>query len=260
MTTETIEATAPVRGMGRWKAAGWHLLVSALVVGTVAALLIGVWYGWDLFRILGGDRLLLILASIDIVAGPLLTLIVYGHAKPSLRFDLTVIALLQAGFLAYGIHIMAQSRPVFVVGVLDRFEVVFANETDPFRLAQAPMEAVRKLPWDGPIWVGGQLAQNSRETLQLALDGAAGEDIHQKPERYIEVERVTLGIAQNGKPVDRLAQDAQPKVERLLRRANVPADEARFVPLFSRRGEGAVIMDRRDGRLLGLVHTDPWRD
>lgn len=254
-SVEPVEPAAPVQGMGRWKAAGWHLLISAIAVGAVAALLIGLWYGWDLFLVLDAHRLLGILAAVHLVAGPLLTLIVYRAGKPSLRFDLTVIALLQTGFLVYGLHIMAQSRPVFVVGVLDQFEVVFANETDPFRLSLAPMEEVRALSWTGPLWVGGQMATDDREALQLTLDGAAGEDIHEKPERYIPLERVTLGIAQNGRQIDQLAEPARQRALALIARAGVAAEDARVVPLMSSRGEAAVLMDRRDGRVLGILRT-----
>ncbi|MBD8524183.1 TfpX/TfpZ family type IV pilin accessory protein [Pseudomarimonas arenosa] len=250
----------PPRSIGRWSAAGIHLLISATVVGVVAAVLIGLWYGWTLFGALGADQLLLILASVDVIAGPLLTLIVYRAGKPSLRFDLTVIALLQAAFLSYGVYIMAQSRPAFIVGVFDRFDVVFANETDPDRLASSPLAEARQLSWTGPVWIGAQMGRNSTESLELVFSGAAGEDIHQKPERYIPLDQVSLGLAQNGKPLGRLQTDSATleSMMQVIGKAGVPREDARFVPLTSRRGDATVVLDVRNGTVLGIFPTDPW--
>lgn len=49
-------------------------------------------------------RLLATLAAVDLVMGPLLTLVEFKPGKKSLKFDLTAIALLQAGALLYGLH------------------------------------------------------------------------------------------------------------------------------------------------------------
>jgi hypothetical protein len=51
----------------------------------------------------GAEGLLLLMAGIDIVVGPLLTLIVFKAGKKGLKFDLALIALAQAAFLAYGV-------------------------------------------------------------------------------------------------------------------------------------------------------------
>ena len=85
--------------MTRWKASGIHLVISiAIAVAAVAAML-GVMYPWEYFQASGGFKLLTILLSVDVVIGPLLTLLVFKSGKPSLKFDLTVIALLQLAAL-----------------------------------------------------------------------------------------------------------------------------------------------------------------
>ena len=62
--------------------------------------------------------------DIDIVAGPLLTLIVYNRAKPELKRDVSVVGLLQLAFLGYGLHTAWVSRPIFLVGAVDRFTLI----------------------------------------------------------------------------------------------------------------------------------------
>ena len=73
--------------MTRWRAAGIHLLLSALLGVCVLALLFFVWYPGPLFRATGGEKLLLLIVGIDIVAGPLLTLCVYDAKKRLMKLE-----------------------------------------------------------------------------------------------------------------------------------------------------------------------------
>src|SRR5262245_26907069 len=107
--------------MTRWKAAAIHSSISAVIALLVGALLFGVWYPPPYFHAAGADELVLLLVGVDLGIGPLLTLIVFRSGKPGLRFDLWVIACAQTVALIYGLSIMLQSRPVFLVAAFDRF-------------------------------------------------------------------------------------------------------------------------------------------
>ena len=205
--------------MTRWKAASIHLGISALVIASVAALLIVIWFGWDFFPMMGGLKMLTVMVICDLTIGPLLTLIVYKQGKPSLRMDLTVIALLQAGFLAYGLFMVAQTRPVFLVGVLDRFELVFANELAEEDLAKGMKPEYRHRSWSGARVVGGRMAIDQKEYLDLALSGLAGKDIQLMPERYAPYEDVAPALAEQGKPLAELKKDSPPEAIAKLERA-----------------------------------------
>lgn len=88
--------------MSRFQAALIHLLISTLVVGTVVGVVYWLWYPEPTFGIVGVLPIILMLVGIDLVLGPLLTMIVYKHGKPGLKFDLSVIALVQIAALVYG--------------------------------------------------------------------------------------------------------------------------------------------------------------
>ena len=109
-------------GMSRWRASGIHLLISAVLAVVTLILLLKVWYPPPLFTAEGGNDLLFILIGVDVIIGPLITLIIFKVGKPRLRMDLTVIALLQLGALVYGGYVMFVARPVFVV--LERLLIV----------------------------------------------------------------------------------------------------------------------------------------
>jgi hypothetical protein len=249
--------------MSRWKAASIHLLLSVLIVSSVALGLIFAWYGWELFITMGAVRLLALLAICDVVIGPLLTLIVFRSGKPSLKFDLTVIALLQVAFLGYGLTVMAQSRPVFMVAVKDRFDLVFANELDPEDLAKGSAEH-RALSWTGPRLVGGKLAQNSDERMSLALSGLDGRDIQMLPERYLPYEDVATAMLREAKAPDELLKASKPEAAAALRAAIAAtgreAAQVRILPIISKRGRATMLVAADTGAVLGPVAVDPWPD
>lgn len=249
--------------MTRWKAAGIHLAISLVVISLVGAGLMFLWYGWPLFRLMGAARLLLVLAVVDLVIGPLLTLIVFKPGKPSLRFDLTVIALLQAGFLAYGLYIMALSRPVFLVALVDRFELVFANELDDADLAQGERPEFRTRSWTGPRLVGGELGTTSQERYELVMSGLGGKDIQLLPKQYSDYETVKAALLARAAPMEQLAATS-PATRRALEGAaedlGIPPSSLVTLPIISRRARATMLLDARTGDVLGPVSVDPWPD
>lgn len=56
-----------------------------------------------------------ILVLADIILGPLLTTVVYDSRKKSLKFDLSVIVLLQLGALIYGMSLVYSQKPCVMV-------------------------------------------------------------------------------------------------------------------------------------------------
>ena len=88
--------------MSRLRAFLVHLSLSAAVVGSVFAVVFLVWYPESYFEVVGAWYLVRILFIVQIVLGPLLTFIVFKPGKPGLKFDLSVIALVQVVALVYG--------------------------------------------------------------------------------------------------------------------------------------------------------------
>ncbi len=56
----------------------------------------------------------------------MVTLIVFNPGKrlALLRLDLAVIGTIQAAALAYGVSVIAEARPVYMVFTVDRFDLV----------------------------------------------------------------------------------------------------------------------------------------
>ena len=237
--------------MNRWKASGSHFLLSLLVIGSIATSAFLLWYPYALYRVAGLDRILLVMLGIDLTAGPLLTLIVYKPGKKSLKFDLAVIALCQMAFLAYGLHTLSASRPVFLVGTPDTFTLVFANEIDDADLAQAPRPEWRSLSWTGPVLVGTRMpddAEQRHQIIEAFMAGGAG--IERTPEHYLDFSEVAPAL---------LKASAQPITgadqidEADLRATKKTREQLRTAPIISRRGEGRMLVDTSSGQPLRTI-------
>ncbi len=83
------------RAMSRWQAFGIHLVISTLLLLAMLAIILLLWYPGLLFSVDGGWMGLRIVIGVDLVLGPLLTLVVFKAGKPGLKFDLSCIAAFQ---------------------------------------------------------------------------------------------------------------------------------------------------------------------
>jgi hypothetical protein len=122
--------------MSRWKAGAIHFSISLAIFLVLLAIILLVWYPGILFNIDGGWEGLQIIIGVDLVLGPLLTLIVFKSGKPKLKFDLSCIATVQAFCLAAGMWIVYEERPIALVLAYDTI----------YSLAQQELEAFEKDP------------------------------------------------------------------------------------------------------------------
>jgi len=246
--------------MSRWKAASIHLLISALIALLAGAVLLGLWYPPPYFEAGGATRLLLLVAGVDVILGPLLTLIVFRSGKPSLRFDLTTIALVQTVALAYGLHAMVVSRPVFLVAAVDRFVLVAANDLSEEELKQAPVR-FRPLSWTGPRLVAARLPTNAVERDALLMESISGKDLEQTPKYYVDYVNEANHLLSRAKPLTALASkgaDAASQVAGWVSRHGVKAEDVVWLPIMARDASLVMLLQKRDGRPLGALPIDPW--
>jgi len=229
--------------MNRWKAFGLHLLLSLTLIAGIALAALLTWYPHGLWRISGLDRLMAVMLIIDITAGPFLTLCIYRVGKPGLNFDLKVIGLVQAAFLAYGLHTLWLARPVFLVGTDVRFTLVSARDVDPEDLAKAARPEWRKLPWTGPYLVGVIPPEDPAERARLLeIYVRTGRDQEQLPSQYRPYEEVAALVARGAMPLD--GREGRP---------SGPAG-SRALPVLSRDDDAWMLVDPQSGRPITLHH------
>jgi hypothetical protein len=107
--------------MSRWQASAIHFSISLAVFLVLLAIILLLWYPGILFSIDGGWTGLRIVLGVDLVLGPLLTLVVFKLGKPGLKFDLSCIVFAQVVCMVGGMWIVYQERPIAVVLSYDTF-------------------------------------------------------------------------------------------------------------------------------------------
>jgi len=250
----------PLERFTRWQAASIHLGISALIAASVVGVMLVLWYPQPYFRVSGGGTLMLLLIGVDVVVGPLLTLIVFNPRKKHLKLDLAVIGVLQLAALAYGAGIMFEARPVYVAFAGDRFELVEANAIDPGDLAQARPE-FRTLSLTGPRVVGTRLPDDPGERNRLALAAMMGGSIGLFPKFYVPYATVSQAALARSKPLAVLRERDPGRAQEIatwVASSGRPEAALRFVPLQARHGDMCVVVDAKSAEVVGVLALDPW--
>jgi hypothetical protein len=246
----------------RLRAAGIHLAVSAGVALVVVALVLLAWYPHPMARLLGVDAILLIMLGVDVVLGPLFTLLVFDRRKKRLRWDLAMIAALQLLALGYGLHTIQQGRPAFVVLVKDRFEVVSPVELRAEDRAQARGNPFARPDPLGPRWVAAGLPDSAQERARILFESLTrGRDLQHHPKLYIAYEDAAGAALQRAVPIERLrALNPQraSDVDAAVAATGLPESALGYLPLRGPARDGAVLLARDDGRVLGVTSLAPW--
>jgi hypothetical protein len=117
----------PLTEYNRYQAFAVHMAISLVIFFILLVCVTQYWYQGILFDTGNGWKAIGIIIGIDLILGPLLTLIVFNHNKRSLKFDLWVIALLQAAALIYGTWTIHQTRPIALAFINNSFLTLYAN-------------------------------------------------------------------------------------------------------------------------------------
>lgn len=243
----------------RARAAGWHLLISAAVAALAAALVFGLWYPGAYRHLSGGRGLFILVVTVDVILGPLLTFAVFNLKKgwPHLRRDLAIIGVIQLAGLAYGLQTVYTVRPVATVFETDRFRVVTAAEVHEPELPKA-MPEYRALPLTGPWLLTARRPEAGDErsdVIFMALQ--KGIDVSQRPGFWRPYSEGRAAALERSRSVEMLfqryeARSAEFRAE--LAEAGVVEAEARFLPVVA-RGDWVAVLDKQ-GNIATFLAAD----
>ena len=246
----------------RARAGGIHLALSALIATTVFLAIYLYWYPDVLFDLAGGRRLFILIASVDVTIGPLITFIIFVPGKRGLVFDLAAIAFLQMAALTYGVYVLFESRPAYIVFVKDRFELVRANQIPAELFAEARGTIYDRAPLTGPKIVSVRFPTDRAEAERIMMSSLAGIDIQLFPRHYIAYAADRSVAASKAQPVAKLKQfnpESAPKIDALLARLHRRDDEVRFLPMRAGKAlDLTVLVDAKTGDVLRIASLRPW--
>jgi hypothetical protein len=244
--------------MNRFKASAVHFAISLLIVTTVFLSIYFIWYPDALFDRAGGRRLFTLIALVDVTIGPLVTLIVFKPGKKGLKFDLVSIAVAQVLALAFGVYVLYESRPAYVVFAKDRFEMARANDIEPVELAKAKAP-FNELPLTGPRLVGARLPTDPDEQLRIMVSAAGGLDVQGYPQHFVPYDEVRKDVLAKAAPFGALRKwNAPDRVEALAKSLGRAEASMKFLPMRAEKADLAVIVDAATGDVLRYAALKPW--
>lgn len=234
-----------------------HLSTSVIIVLFVIWLVFFIWYPSPLATAVGVTHIFLMLLAIDVILGPFLGLLVYKEGKKTLKFDLSVIILIQIAALCYGVYSIAQGRPVWLAYNVDRIELVRNNEIIQDHVDQAQTQ-FQHPSWLKPQYVGVDFAKDANQRgNDLFAEALGGISIAQKPERYVEIEQVKSKIQQHAQDLALLSQyNDKALVKKIL--AQYPQANA-FVPLKANTVDMTVLVNKNTAEIIKIVDLRPWK-
>jgi hypothetical protein len=269
MTTgenDSLPRRASLLAVTRKRAFLTHLGVSALIVATACALIFLIWYPPPYFQAVGAWNVLRVLIGVDLVVGPLLTLIVFKPGKRGLKFDLSVIALVQLAALVYGMTVIYRERPYFTVFALDRFVVLAHRDVDLSQLAEANAAGrIGAKPLIGPMLAVATRPEDEAGYQKLIDETVFGSkpDIERRPEFWNRYEDKADQVGGRAQPLAAL-RAARPqstgRIAALPAKLRVSEDRLGFLPMVAKNRDVSAVVDAQTGALLDVLDVDPWID
>ena len=233
-----------------------HLSISILIALIVTGIIFFVWYPYPLAQAVGVIHLFIMLILIDLIVGPLMTLLIYKKDINAFKMDLSIIIIIQIAALIYGLHSITQGRPVWIVFNQNKFELVRVN--DQFiENTEHIHKQFQTISWTGPHYAAAVPSQNMKQREDdLFMDALGGVSLAQRPERYVTLSHVKQKIQQQSQELDNLKNfnDVQ-LVEKTL---NQYPKATAYLPLKASKLDMVILLNKKEGSVVNVVNLRPW--
>lgn len=233
-----------------------HLAISVIIALIASSIIFLVWYSEPLAIAVGVMSIVLMMLAIDVVIGPLFTLLVYKEGKKTLKFDLSVIVLIQLSAFLYGFYSIEQGRPVWIVFNVDNFELVRKNEIVNQNINQIKPQ-FKQPSWLKPRIVATEFSTNIQQRNDdMFAEVFGGISLAQRPERYVNFAKAKKQIQEHALPLKDLEKYNEiTKVQKTL--IEYPKANA-FLPLKANVVDMVVLINKEQAEVIKIVDLRPW--
>lgn len=224
-----------------------HLIGGVVAASAIAILLFFIWFPWPYDEFSGGRNLFLMLIGVDVVCGPLLTLVLITEKKSKklLVLDISLVLLIQVAAMTYGLHIAWQARPIYLVAEIDRFKAITKGELSDSDIQKLPPD-LRSNFWKQPMVVGIRPPVSIEEKNRVLFDSVkGGRDYAERPEFYVTYDEL---VAKKSFAAGRNIADFIQKYPALAKwateysdRIKIPISEIRYLPIVAREDWIAIL-------------------
>lgn len=241
----------------RVKASLVHLGGSALVAALAVALVLGVWYPMPYWYVAGGQDLLVLMLSVDLILGPVLTAVAASPGKTTrhLAADVAVIVVLQLAGLLYGLYNVWQVRPVAMVAEYKMMRVVIAADILDEDWPKMP-EGMGRWSMHRPVLMGIRPPRDHEERQQMSMLLLSGKMPGSRPQYWQPYAQSREQVLAWGRPVEQLqlSTDAQRQsLQTAVAATGQAASTLKVLPLVARDKGWVALLDAQTGDVRGYA-------
>ena len=243
------------------RAFGAHLSISAAAMAVLLWLFVHHWFPLPYFVADGGWQGLQLIAGVDLVLGPLLTLIVYNPRKSrkALLFDYSVIATLQAVAFGWGLWTVAAQRTALVVFADGAF---YSASADLLPLAGDQAEKLLEDADTTPVYAVIRMPPDEAERQRIRKTALqTGRPVFLRGDLMERLTDQNIGIVREYPLTLAAWRERAPewaeKAEAWLRERGADPKNVLLVPLVCRYRRLAVVLDLDASVSLGFLPEGP---
>lgn len=217
--------------------------------------LLQVWYPSPYFSAAGGWQGLQLVAAVDLVLGPLITLIIYNPAKSrrELTMDIGLVVSLQIAALAFGVKAVYEQRPVAVVFLDTSFYTVPALAITSQGVS---LEALENFGAELPVYVYAQRPESGPE-FERFVQAVEVDKIppHEQVPLYEPLSESFSSVVRSSLDIREIIAsnpEMRRELDELLLRTGFALEDLHALALTSRY-RNVVLMFSETGELVGTV-------
>jgi hypothetical protein len=248
----------------RFKAFGLHVAASTcLFLLALGTLYLG-WYRWPGWYLTGATNIVLLMAGIDVVLGPVLTFTIANPQKPrrELARDISIIALVQLAAMGYGATTLWNGRPLYYTFSTRFLEMVQASDLSAGQIALGRQLNPDFAPfwYSLPRWIYAPLPDDAKMAQQIVQSSiTGGDDVIQMPRYFRPWEQGVPELRKQLRPVAQMTElsvhEREVAGER-MRALGVTADQPVALPMMGRAKPLVGVVDPATGRIRAILRVD----
>jgi len=236
-----------------------HLFLSLVIFIVLLYFILVEWYPEPLFSTDGGWQGIRLIAFVDIVLGPFLTLMVFKKGKPGLKFDLSVIAMIQFAALVSGTLVVHGERPVALIMLDGRLTPVIANKFKDVGIELSSLGQYSDL--EMPMIVV-DVPDDYSEVQRLSKKAAdAGHGLRLSKELFRKLtSEYKVQLRQKSLDVAKFVKDEPGKLvvyQQFIKENKYKNQTLIYFALYSRYEYGIAVLDSETFELLDILHIFP---
>jgi hypothetical protein len=245
----------------RLKAFGLHLLGSTTALTLILGALYLGWYHWPGWYLSEAVHVILLMVGVDVVLGPLLTLMV-ANSKKSPRVlgrDIGIIVMVQLAALIYGTSTLWSGRPLYYAFSVDCLEVVQASDIDAeARKASERQKSDFAPHWYSlPRWIWAPLPEDSEQAQKIVASTLqGGADVIALPQYYKPWDQGLKDLHAQLKKVDEIRYFS-PKQKKLLKErmqaSGLAVDQPDAIVLMGRGPSLLAVIDPASLQIKAII-------